>query len=152
MKLNTEGYRLIMKHEGLKLKPYLCPAKVPTIGYGNTFYENGTKVTMEDPEITKARAEELFRFTADRFAIKVARLITTQVTQNQFNSLVSFSYNVGLANLMKSTLLKKVNADPNDPSIPQEFMKWNKAGGKVLKGLTTRRQDEATHYMNISSN
>jgi lysozyme len=146
MKLNNDGYRLISKHEGLRLKPYLCPAKIPTIGYGNTYYPDGTRVTLLDKEITEQQAFDMFKEIADRFAKKVSRLVTSPINQNQFNALVSFSYNVGLANFMKSTLLKKVNANHNDASITNEFFKWNKAGGKELRGLTLRRKDEALIY------
>jgi lysozyme len=146
MKLNNDGYRLISKHEGFRSKPYLCPAKIPTIGYGNTYYPDGTRVTLLDKEITEQQAFDMFKEIADRFAKKVSRLVTSPINQNQFNALVSFSYNVGLANFMKSTLLKKVNANHNDASITNEFMKWNKAGGKELRGLTLRRKDEALIY------
>lgn len=154
MKLNENGYKLIADFEGLRLKPYLCSAKVPTIGYGNTFYPNGKKVTMRDKPITKEYAFEIFKFVADLFAKDVASLIKSKVTQNQFNALVSFAYNVGTdidhddipEGLGDSTLLRKVNANPNDTSIRAEFMKWNKANRIVLKGLTSRRKKESDLY------
>lgn len=149
MKLNNEGYKLITKHEGLVLKPYLCPAKVPTIGYGNTYYENGTKVTLLDKPITKERAFEMFKEIADRFAKAVSQSVTSNVNQNQFNALVSFAYNVGVANFKKSTLLKLVNANPGNPQIKNEFMKWTKANGVVLGGLVKRRTDESNIYFSI---
>jgi len=154
MKLNNEGYLLIATFEGLKLKPYLCSAGVPTIGYGNTFYPNGRKVTLKDPAITKEYAFEIFKFVADLFAKDVKSLIKSTVTQNQFNALVSFAYNVGsdidqdniAEGLGDSTLLKKVNANPNDITIINEFLKWNKANGVVIPGLVTRRKKEASVY------
>ena len=149
MKLNNEGYKLITKHEGLVLKPYLCPAKVPTIGYGNTYYENGTKVTLLDKPITQERAFEMFKEIADRFAKAVSQSVTSNVNQNQFNALVSFAYNVGVANFKKSTLLKLVNANPGNPQIKNEFMKWTKANGVVLGGLVKRRTDESNIYFSI---
>ena len=149
MKLNNEGYKQIIKHEGLVLKPYLCPAKVPTIGYGNTYYEDGTRVTLLDKPITKERAFEMFKEIADRFAKSVSQSVTSNLTQNQFNALVSFAYNVGVANFKKSTLLKLVNANPNDPNIKNEFMKWTKANGVVLNGLIKRRNDESNAYFTI---
>lgn len=149
MKLNNEGYKQIIKHEGLVLKPYLCPAKVPTIGYGNTYYEDGTRVTLLDKPITKERAFEMFKEIADRFAKSVSQSVTSNLTQNQFNALVSFAYNVGVANFKKSTLLKLVNANPNDPNIKNEFMKWTKANGVVLNGLIKRRNDEFNAYFTI---
>ena len=154
MKLNEEGYQMIMNFEGLSLKPYLCSAGVPTIGYGNTYYPNGKKVTMRDKPITKEYAIEIFKFIADLFAKDVNNLLKTTVTQNQFNALVSFAYNVGSdidaddipEGLGDSTLLKKVNKNPNDLSIMAEFLKWNKSNGKVSNGLVKRRKLEAKLY------
>lgn len=146
MRLDLNGYNLIKGFEGLSLKPYLCSANVPTIGYGTTYYENGTKVTMHDAVITKERAFDLLKTNADRFATKVSNLVHKPITQNQFNSLVSFAYNVGSGAFASSTLLKKINVNPNDASIKYEFLKWNKAGGRVVNGLTTRRQKEAELY------
>ena len=154
MKLNEIGYRTIMDFEGLSLKPYLCSSSVPTIGYGNTYYPNGRKVTMRDKPITKEYAIEIFKFIADLFAKDVNNLLKTTVTQNQFNALVSFAYNVGSdidaddipEGLGDSTLLKKVNKNPNDLSIMAEFLKWNKSNGKVSNGLVKRRKLEAKLY------
>jgi lysozyme len=114
MKLNNVGYLLICKFEGLSLTPYLCPAKIPTIGYGNTYYPNGKRVTMLDRAITKQEAFDMFKIIADEFAIKLSKLITSNVNQNQFNALVSFAYNVGIYGFANSTLLKKVNNNPDD--------------------------------------
>ena len=146
MILNNKGYLFITKHEGLSLKPYLCPAKIPTIGYGNTYYSDGKKVTLLDKQITKQQAFEMFKEIANRFGKRVDELATTKLTQNQFNALVSFAYNVGTGNFASSTLLKKVNKNPNDLTIKAEFLKWNKAGGKVINGLTNRRTEEADLY------
>ena len=146
MKLNSEGYRLITKFEGFSAKPYLCSAKVPTIGYGSTYYLNSKRVTLLDKPITELEAFEMFKTIADKFADKVSKLVITPVDQNQFNALVSLTYNIGPANFQKSTLLRKVNFNHNDPSIRAEFLKWNKAGGQVLKGLTIRRTAEADLY------
>jgi lysozyme len=146
MILDNKGYLFITKHEGLSLKPYLCPAKIPTIGYGNTYYSDGKKVTLLDKDITKQQAFDMFKEIANRFAKRVDTLVTSNINQNQFNSLVSFAYNVGTGNFHISTLLKKVNKNPNDLTIKAEFLKWNKAGGKVLNGLTNRRNEEADLY------
>ena len=145
MKLNKAGADLIKAFEGCKLDAYKCSANKETIGYGNTFYEDGTPVKMGD-KITKERAESLFELISDSFAAKVKPLVTSNVNSNQFDALVSFAYNCGIANLKSSTLLRKVNANPNDPTIAGEFAKWNKAGGKVLAGLTRRRKAEADLY------
>jgi len=140
MILDNKGYLFITKHEGLSLKPYLCPAKIPTIGYGNTYYLNGKRVTLLDKEITKQEAFEMFKEIANRFAKRVDELVISELTQNQFNALVSFAYNVGTGNFSSSTLLKKINKNPNDLTLKAEFLRWNKASGKVLNGLTNRRK------------
>jgi lysozyme len=147
MTLNANGIDLMHQFEGLKLEAYLCPAKVPTIGYGNTFYENGTKVKMGD-KITKARADELFINITNRvFADPIRKMFPKgNLRPNQFSALVCFAYNVGVGNLQKSTLLIKALSNPNDPTIRNEFMKWNRAGGKELPGLTRRRKAEADLY------
>ena len=146
MILDNKGYLFITKHEGLSLKPYLCPAKIPTIGYGNTYYSDGKRVTLLDKDITKQQAFEMFKEIANRFAKRVDELVITELTQNQFNALVSFAYNVGTGNFSSSTLLKKINKNPNDLTLKAEFLRWNKAGGKVLNGLTNRRNEEADLY------
>lgn len=146
MILDNKGYLLITKFEGLSLKPYLCSAKIPTIGYGNTYYPDGKRVTLLDKEITKQQAFDMFKELANRFAKRVDALVTSNINQNQFNALVSFAYNVGTGNFASSTLLKKVNRNPNDLTIKDEFLRWNKAGGKVINGLTNRRNEEAILY------
>lgn len=153
MKTNALGRELIQHFESLMLSAYQCSAKKWTIGYGNTFYEDGTPVKQGD-KITKERAESLFTLILAKFEKEVASLLTRTVSDNQFAALVSFAYNVGsdidadtiAEGLGDSTLLKLVNRDPNDPRIADEFLKWNKAGGKVLAGLTRRRKSEAHLY------
>jgi lysozyme len=146
MILDNKGYLLITKFEGLRLKPYLCSAKIPTIGYGNTYYPDGKRVTLLDKDITKQQAFDMFKEVANRFAKRVDTLVTSNINQNQFNALVSFAYNVGTGNFASSTLLKKVNRNPDDLTIKDEFLRWNKAGGKVFNGLTNRRNEEAILY------
>jgi lysozyme len=144
--LSQKGLDLIKQFEGLKLKPYLCPASICTIGYGNTYYPDGSKVKLTDPAITAQKAEELLKFLVQSYEKGVDSFCRDDINQNQFDALTSFAYNVGVGNLQKSTLIKKVNANPNDPAIRLEFMKWNKGAGKVLAGLTRRRQAEADLY------
>jgi lysozyme len=146
MKLNNAGYLLITEFEGFSSKPYLCSAKVPTIGYGSTFYADGSKVTMNDKPISKYLAFEMFKTIADKFTIGVLKCVKKEINQNMLNSLVSLSYNIGISNFMNSTLLKKVNANPNDKTIFAEFCKWNKVGKKEIAGLTKRRNKEAVNY------
>ena len=145
-KTGTAGIELIKKFEGFMSKPYKCPAGVPTIGYGATFYPDGKKVTMSDKAITEAEGTALLASMLTKFEQYVDSYCIDTITQNQFDALVSFCYNLGPNNLKTSTLLKKVNANPNDETIRAEFMKWTKAGGKVLKGLVTRRTAEADLY------
>jgi lysozyme len=146
VKLDDNGYKLIQGFEGLSLVPYLCKAKVATIGWGATFYPSGIKVTMQDKPISLATASWMFRTIADRFAVDVDKLIKANINQNQFNAIASLAYNIGIAGLAKSTLLKKVNINPSDPTISAEFAKWNKVSGKVVNGLTKRRAVEAKLY------
>ena len=145
MKLNKAGADLIKSFEGCKLKAYQCSAMKWTIGYGNTFFEDGTPVDAGNA-ISQEKAEQLFELISNDFSAKVVKLVPSHITPNQFGALVSFAYNCGIANLQKSTLLKKVIANHNDQSIKAEFLKWNKAGGKVLAGLTRRREAESNLY------
>jgi len=146
MKLSDKGYELIKKFEGYSDRPYKCPAGISTIGYGNTYYPNGTKVKITDKQITREYANEILAHTADEFAADVLKLVKTNITVNQLNALTAFAYNVGMGNFQKSTLLKLVNINPNDGNIAKEFLKWNKANGKVLNGLTNRRIAESALY------
>lgn len=141
----NKGTSIIRKFEGLKLQAYLCPANVWTIGYGSTFYENGSKVQPGD-KITIDRADRLLLEMVKRFEISVKGIVRSQINENQLGALTSFAFNVGVGALNKSTLLQKVNANPNDPTIRNEFMRWTRANGKVLKGLVTRREAEANLY------
>jgi lysozyme len=146
MKLDDVGYNLIKSFEGLSLVPYKCQAGISTIGYGNTFYPSSKKVTMQDAPISLATAKWMLKETADKFAADVDKMIKANLNQNQFNAIVSLAYNIGLGGLAKSSLLKKVNANPSDPTIRNSFLIWNKAGGRVLDGLTKRRTKEANLY------
>lgn len=134
---------IIKFYEGLKLKAYKCPAGVPTIGFGNTFYEDGKPVKMGDV-ITIEKANQLLENIAYKFLQGMK--LPDGLSDNQQSALLSFAYNVGLGAWGKSTLRKKVMANPNDASITKEFLKWNKASGKALKGLTNRREAEAALY------
>jgi len=155
MKLSPDGFLLIAEFEGLSLIPYYATAEekakgIVTIGYGNTFYPNGTKVKITDAPITKTKAMEYLQFVADKFAVKVDALVTSELNQNQFNALVSLAYNIGLGNFGKSTILKLVNNNPKDANIAKEFLKWNKQAGQVLNGLTKRRIKESALYFKNS--
>jgi lysozyme len=138
--IGKAGLDLVKSFEGLKLRAYLCPAKVWTIGYGST----GPHVTP-GKTITEAQAEQLIKDDLDRFEKAVTRLVTVPLTQNQYDALVSFAFNVGISALERSTLLKRVNAKLFDQA-KAEFAKWNRAGGKPLAGLTRRRAAEAALF------
>lgn len=135
--IGRAGLDLIKHFEGLKLRSYLCPAKVWTVGYGST----GPHV-KPGMVITEPQADKLLQDDLDRFERAVTQLVTVPLTQNQYDALVSFAFNCGIAALTKSTLLKRVNARQFD-LVSAEFAKWNKGGGKVLAGLTRRRKAEA---------
>ena len=143
--VSDEMTQKIKKFEGYMSKAYADAKGVWTIGYGNTFYTNGTPVKPGDT-ITKGAAEKLFSDVLTDFAGKVADAVRVELNHCQFDALVCFTYNVGIGNLKKSTLLKKVNADPKDETIRVEFNKWIKSGGKTLAGLIKRRKDEADYY------
>ncbi|WP_313587780.1 lysozyme [Aquidulcibacter sp.] len=138
--IGKPGLDLIKSFEGLKLRAYLCPAKVWTIGFGST----GQHVTP-GKVITEAQAEELLKDDLDRFEAAVTRLVTVPLHQNQYDALVSFAFNVGISALERSTLLKRVNAKLFDQA-KAEFAKWNRAGGRPLAGLTRRRAAEAALF------
>lgn len=144
--ISNECLNLVKQFEGFFSKPYLCPANVPTIGYGSILYENGKKVTLQDAQISEQRALELMRWELNKKAIEVDAMTTDIVNQYQFDALVSFAYNCGSNALRTSTLLKRVNANPNDPAIKDAFLMWVKANGRTLKGLINRRTAEAELY------
>jgi lysozyme len=145
MKVNKLGIEMMHHFEGCKLEAYQCSAKVWTIGWGNTYYQDKKPVKQGD-KITQDEANVLFTMVMNEFAVGVEKLLTKTVSENQFSALVCFAYNVGTGNLGVSTLLKKVNANPNDATIANEFLRWNKAGGKELLGLTRRRTAESKLY------
>lgn len=136
MNISQTGIKLIQSFEGCVLHAYKDAVGVPTIGWGHT-----GGVTL-DQKITQAQADTLLIKDLQKFEDGVDKAVTREINQNQFDALVSFSYNCGLGNLGKSTLLKKVNAG-DFVGAAKEFAKWNKAGGEVLAGLTKRRKAEA---------
>jgi len=147
MKTSKEGIDFIKKWEGFSPKPYKCTSGVPTIGYGATFYANGKKVTMQDREITEVQAVGMLAtMVTNNFEKYVDAYVTAEVNQSQFDAMVSLSYNIGVGAFKKSTLLKKVNANPNDPSIADEFIKFKYSAGKVSQGLLNRRNEEVAMY------
>lgn len=139
MKTSHKGIDLIKEFEGLRLKAYKCPGGVWTIGYGHTA---GVKPGMV---ISEAQAEEYLK--ADLIAFeKYLNSLGLAINQNQFDALISFIYNVGTGNFSRSTLLRKVRANPQDNSIMDEFLKWVYSKGRVLPGLQRRRLAEMKLY------
>ena len=134
---------LAKSFEGLYLTPYLCPAGVATIGYGATYYENGTRVQLTDPPITRARAEALLLWMVRTVYLPaVLRLCPAVDNPQRLAALIDFTFNLGQGNLKASTLRKRVN-DGDWDAVPGELRKWNRGGGRVLRGLVLRREAEA---------
>jgi len=145
MKIDANGIKLLASLEGLKLDTYKCPAGIWTIGFGNTFYEDGDKV-KEGDKITKEEAYHLFYMIATKFEKAINDNLKVVINQNQFNALFCLCYNIGKTGFINSTLLRFVNANPNDGNIAKEFLKWNKISGVISKGLTNRRMIESALY------
>lgn len=142
MNISDKGIELIKRHEGCRLKAYQCPAGAWTVGYGSTRGVNRfTEITQQEAEV-RLRSDAK---AAERTVEKV-RYLQKGLKQCQFDALVSFVFNLGSGAFEKSTLRKKVIANPDDRSIGAEFGKWVNAGGQRLEGLVKRRADEANLY------
>lgn len=140
--MNELAELLIRRFEGCRLSPYLCPAGVPTIGYGSTRYEDGVGVQLTDPPITHERALALLRHSvATSYQPAVLRLLGPLISEREA-ALVDFAYNLGPKNLQHSTLRRKILAGLWD-EVPSQLMRWVRGGGKILPGLVKRRQAEA---------
>ena len=141
MNTSQNGIDLIKHFEGCELKAYKCPAGVWTIGYGHI------KGVQEGDVITEQQADEMLVEELHEYENYVNTLVNVPLNQNQYDALVSWVYNLGGGNLKSSTLLKVLNSG-DYAGVPAQIMRWNKAGGKVLEGLTRRRQDEAELFGN----
>lgn len=141
MKLDKSGLDFIKKHEGCKLKAYLDSAKVYTIGYGNTNFHVHKGMT-----ITQGEADNLFAHDVQWAEKAVNKYVKVPMTQSEFTALVDFVFNIGTGAFRKSTLVRKLN-DKNYSGASEEFSRWTHAGGKVLKGLVTRREDERQLFL-----
>jgi lysozyme len=138
---------LARRFEGCYLTPYICPAGVPTIGYGATYYENGVAVKLTDPKITKERAEALLLWMIRKVYLPaVIKLCPTIVNESagRIAAIIDFTFNLGAGKLKSSTLRKKINAK-DWAAVPTELRKWTRGGGKVLRGLFLRREAEIEH-------
>ena len=158
MKVSPAAIRMIKHHEGVRTRPYRCPALLWTIAVGHVIDPNHAKVPFEerrnlqipagwDRTLTMGEVDAILAQDLGRFERGVARLCPAAVgRQGVFDSLVSFAFNVGLGNLQRSSLRMKTNRGDFEEAAA-EFMKWSKAGGKVLKGLVNRRRDEQRLYL-----
>jgi lysozyme len=152
VKVSQKCIEQIKKDEGVRNRPYQCPALLWTIGVGHVIDPNHAKVPLADRKqlpipagwdrvLSADEIDEILRKDLNRFETGVLRLIKVPLTQGQFDALVSFSFNVGLGNLQNSTLRMKVNRSEFEAAAEQ-FLVWTKAGGKVLPGLVKRRTHE----------
>ena len=140
MKISNNGLDLVKHFEGLVLEAYKCPAGVWTIGYGHT------KDVQPGDEWSEDHAEHMLEVEMEEYEQYINDLVEVELNQNQFDAMVSWVYNLGVGNLQSSTLLKVLNAG-DYAGVPEQIMRWNKAGGKVLEGLTRRRQAEADLFV-----
>ena len=139
--ISDEGISLIKRYEGYKTTPYRCPAGLYTVGYGHVI-GNGLQLSDKwNRTFSLGEIDELLRTDLARFERGVLRYCTVYITQSQFDATVSFSFNLGLGVLQRSTLRQKLNRGDYD-GVSKEFLRYTRAGGKVLKGLVRRRQAE----------
>jgi len=135
---------LCILFEGVYLRPYLCPAGVPTIGIGSTRYEDGTRVTLSDPPITRQRAEELLMWELQKECLPSVIRLCPNLSEwgpKAVGAILDFTYNLGAGNLSASTLRKKILAGDRE-AAKEQLMRWVRGGGKVLPGLVRRRAAE----------
>lgn len=148
MKTSQAGIDLIKSFEGFRSAPYRDAVGIPTIGYGMTIYPDGRKVTMSDKPITEAEGVEGLRNLLGRYEQAVERYAQIRLCQHQFDALVSFAYNVGNEALRTSTLMRYLNQG-DLTSAANQMLRWNRAGGRVLAGLTRRRQAERAMFLGL---
>ena len=134
---------LCRRYEGYRAKPYLCPAGVPTIGYGSTYYADKRKVTLEDSPMEEGAARALLMVELEHTYLPgVLRNCPVLATnERRCNAIVDYAYNLGVGRLQTSTLKRKINAQDWD-GVQEQLMLWTKGGGKVLPGLVARRKAE----------
>ena len=133
---------LCRRFEGLRLRPYMCPAGIPTIGYGATYYLDGRTIKLTDPPISRDTADRLLLATLERVYMPAAKRACPGAEGPALAALADFAFNLGCARLNGSTLRRKFNAGDMD-GAKSELLKWVRGGGKVLPGLVKRRQAEA---------
>jgi lysozyme len=146
MKIGAEGLKLIKEFEGCKLLSYKCPAGVWTIGIGSTRYADGGPVKANQALPNEDAAMQLLAKTLSSYEHAV-NAIKVELSQNEFDALVSLTYNIGAGNLASSTLVKMLKAGEPKSEVAKQFLRWDKAGGKPLAGLTRRRNAEAELFL-----
>lgn len=146
MRTNKEGQELIKSYEDLRLEAYHCSAGVCTIGWGSTYYIDGSPIKPGD-KINEQTAQELFEFHLKKAEDGVSGAIMSPVTDNEFSALVSLCYNIGCTAFRKSTLVKLLNAREDKIAIADQFLVWNMSKGKVLSGLVKRRHAERSLFL-----
>ena len=151
MIVSKNGLDIIKEFESFRVKAYLCPSGIPTIGYGSTYYPDGKKVTLQDKEITEQKAFEILEFIANKdFGSNINKVVKVPLNQNQFDALVSFAYNIGNGNFNISTLLRWLNQG-NYKEASMQLLRWDKSKGIVLNGLTKRRKSEKALFDKVIS-
>lgn len=145
MRPSEDCVELLKRLEGFRAKPYRCAGWVWTVGYGSTAYSDGRRVAEGDQDLSREDAEALLRGTVGRVWERVRGLVEVRLTQGQCDALTLLAYNIGAPALAGSTLLRKINAG-DAAGAAAEFPKWNKAGGRVLAGLTKRRALERAMF------
>jgi lysozyme len=159
MNVSAKALKVIKHHEGLRFNPYRCPAKLWTIGVGHVLYPEQGKLKIEDRDAYPLRPEDNRKFSVEevdailaadlqRFERGVEKFVPVPLTQGQFDALVSFSFNVGLGTLQRSTLRAKLNRGDKEGAA-EELLKYCMAGGKILKGLQNRRIDERAMFLSL---
>lgn len=146
MIINDEGLGIIKKWEGCSLVPYLDPIGIPTIGVGSIWSFDGGRVTMDHRQITKAEADGLLKKQLGRTQGFIDRLVSVPVNENQFSALCSLISNIGSGNFQASSLRAKLNR-LDYWGASNEFWKWRRAGGRILRGLVLRRKDETELFV-----
>lgn len=150
MTVSQKGIDFIKGKEGFRPMAYSLKDGRYTIGYGNTFWEDGRRVQWGET-ITKARAESLFTSILQRFETDLSGLITASLTQSQWDALLSYTYNRGVTSFANSTLRQMVNANPNNPAIAQQFVTEWGSNNTYKAALQERRKQEAELYFSASS-
>lgn len=140
----SAAVKLIKEFEGFRDKPYLCPAGIPTIGYGATYYRDGKKVTLKDPPISEKDATALLEQIVTKDILpQVTRICPVlEKNNNALNAVIDFCYNMGVGKFKSSTLAIMINAE-DWPKAKEQLMRWVHSGGEVLPGLVRRRTAEA---------